>query len=55
MLAADLMAKHRTNARYQIKTNLPHVGHALYANALYTGHYIPSAGRTQQATVSATF
>ncbi|TXH90883.1 MAG: TonB-dependent receptor [Rhodoferax sp.] len=54
-VTADLMAEYRINERYQIKTNLTNVGDLLYADALYSGHYVPGAGRTLQATLTAKF
>ena len=38
-----------------LKANLSNVGNKLYADALYTGHYIPGAGRNLQVTLTAKF
>lgn len=54
-VTTDLMMEYRISERYQIKTNLTNVGNVLYADALYSGHYVPGAGRTLQATLTAKF
>lgn len=54
-VTTDLMAEYRINERYLIKTNITNVGNVLYADALYSGHYVPGAGRTLQATLTAKF
>ena len=51
---ADLMAEY-TYDRYTIKANVSNVTNKLYADGLYTGHYIPGAGRIYQVTASVKF
>jgi catecholate siderophore receptor len=51
----DLMAEYQFNARYALKTNIANVTNKLYADSLYTGHYIPGSGRNLQATLHIKF
>ncbi len=51
----DLMAEYLINERLTLKANLSNVGNKLYADALYSGHYIPGAGRNLQVTLTAQF
>jgi catecholate siderophore receptor len=51
----DLMGEYKFNDRYNLKVNLTNALDKLYADALYTGHYIPGAGRNLQATLTAKF
>jgi catecholate siderophore receptor len=53
-VTADLMAEY-TFDRYTLKANISNVTNKLYADALYTGHYIPGAGRIFQLTGSVKF
>lgn len=54
-VTADLMAEYRINDRFTVKGNLSNITNKLYADALYTGHYIPGAGRIVQMTLTAKF
>lgn len=54
-VTADLMAEYRINDRFTLKGNVSNITNRLYADALYTGHYIPGAGRTVQMTLTAKF
>ncbi|MDO8450632.1 MAG: TonB-dependent siderophore receptor [Rhodoferax sp.] len=54
-VTADLMAEYRINDRFTLKGNVSNITNKLYADALYTGHYIPGAGRTVQLTLNAKF
>lgn len=49
----DLMAEYRFSERYSLKGNVSNVTDVLYADQLYSGHYIPGAGRYYQMTLSA--
>lgn len=51
----DLMAEYKPSDRHTVKTSLNNAGNTRYADALYTGHYIPGAGRNLQVTLSARF
>ena len=51
----DLMAEYLINEQLTLKANLNNVGNKLYADALYSGHYVPGAGRTLQLSLSAKF
>jgi catecholate siderophore receptor len=51
----DLMAEYLINERLTLKANLGNVGNKLYADALYSGHYVPGAGRNLQVTLTAQF
>ncbi|MEY2872659.1 MAG: hypothetical protein RLZZ373_30, partial [Pseudomonadota bacterium] len=54
-ITGDLMAEYAVNEDFTIKANLSNVANRLYADALYTGHYIPGAGRLLQVTGSLKF
>lgn len=54
-VTADLMAEYNINDRYTIKANLSNVTNKLYADSVYSGHYIPGAGRIFQVTGSIKF
>ena len=55
-VTADLMAEYTAAPDHLIyKLNVSNVTDKLYADQLYTGHYIPGPGRLVQATVSMKF
>ena len=54
-VTADLMAEYSLNDRFTIKANLSNITNKLYADAVYSGHYVPGAGRTLQVTASMKF
>ena len=51
----DLMGEYQFNEKTALKVNLTNALDKLYADALYTGHYVPGAGRNLQATLSMKF
>jgi len=54
-VTADLMAEYSVNDSLTIKANLTNVTNKLYADAVYSGHYVPGAGRLFQITASMKF
>lgn len=51
----DLMGEYAFSERYLLKVNLNNALDKLYADALYSGHYVPGAGRNLQATLNVKF
>ena len=51
----DLMGEYKFNERYTLKANLSNVSNKLYADALYSGHYVPGSGRNMQLTLNVKF
>ena len=51
----DLMGEYKFNERYTLKANLSNVSNKLYADALYSGHYVPGSGRNTQLTLNVKF
>jgi catecholate siderophore receptor len=52
-VTADLMAEYAfVRDQFVIKANLVNVGDKVYADSIYTGHYIPGPGRMLQVTGS---
>ena len=54
-VTGDLMAEYTVNKSFTVKANLTNVSNKLYADQLYSGHYIPGAGRMLQVTGSVKF
>ena len=54
-VVGDVMAEYAVNDAWTVKANISNVANALYADQLYTGHYIPGAGRLTQVTASYKF
>ncbi len=54
-VTADLMAEYTVSPGLSFKLNVLNATNKLYADALYTAHYIPGAGRSVQATMSTRF
>jgi catecholate siderophore receptor len=54
-VTGDLLAEYTLSDAIAFKLNANNVTNKLYADALYTGHYIPGAGRSIQLTMTARF
>lgn len=55
-VTADLMAEYKFDfEQLVVKANLTNISNKLYADQIYTGHYIPGAGRMLQVTASMKF
>lgn len=55
-ITADLMAEYKFDFdRLTLKANLTNITNKLYADSLYSGHYIPGAGRMLQVTANIKF
>lgn len=54
-VTADLMAEYTISENFSLKANLTNVTNKLYADAVYSGHYVPGAGRVFQITASIKF
>lgn len=54
-VTADLLAEYAYSKAISFKANLSNVTNKLYADQLYSGHYIPGAGRLFQVTGSIKF
>jgi catecholate siderophore receptor len=51
----DVMAEYQVNDKFTLKANISNLTDKLYADQLYSGHYIPGAGRLVQLTASLKF
>ena len=51
----DLMGEYKFSERYTLKANVSNVSNKLYADALYSGHYVPGSGRNMQLTLNVKF
>jgi len=52
---ADVMAEYRYDEQLTFKGNVSNLSNKLYADQLYSGHYVPGAGRLVQVTGSYKF
>lgn len=51
----ELMGEYRINDHYALKGNISNVTDKLFADSLYSGHYVPGAGRMTQLTLNVKF
>lgn len=54
-VTGDLLAEYMLNEQVGFKFNVNNVTNKLYADSLYTNHYIPGAGRAIRVTMTAKF
>ena len=54
-VTGDLLAEYTFSDAIGFKLNVTNVTNKLYADALYTAHYVPGAGRAVQLTMTARF
>ncbi len=54
-VTGDLMAEYTLNDAIAFKLNVNNVTNKLYADSLYSGHYIPGLGRKVQVTMTARY
>lgn len=54
-VTADLLAEYKFNPDLTLKLNVTNITDKLYADSLYTGHYIPGTGRLVQLSLNAKF
>ncbi len=54
-VTADLMAEYTFSEKLAVKGYLSNLANTLYANSLYSGHYVPGPGRLFQLTASLKF
>lgn len=54
-ITGDLMAEYKVSEDFTVKANVSNVTNKLYADSLYSGHYVPGAGRLIQVTGSLKF
>ncbi len=54
-ITADLLTEFALTEGVALKLNVLNVANKLYADSLYTGHYVPGAARSIQITMSARF
>ena len=51
----DLMTEYTFSEQVTLKGNIANIANVVYADSLYTGHYIPGAGRNAQLTLNLKF
>ena len=49
-VTADVMVEYQASDKFTLKANVSNLTNELYADQLYSGHYIPGAGRLVQVT-----
>lgn len=51
----DLMTEYTFNEKVSLKGNVNNINNVVYADSLYSGHYIPGSGRNAQLTLNLKF
>jgi catecholate siderophore receptor len=51
----DLMTEYTFNEKVSLKGNVSNINNVVYADSLYSGHYIPGSGRNAQLTLNLKF
>ena len=51
----DLMTEYTFSEQVSLKGNISNITNVVYADSLYSGHYIPGAGRNAQVTLNVKF
>jgi catecholate siderophore receptor len=54
-VTGDLLAEYTLSDAVAFKFNVNNVTNKLYADSLYTGHYIPGSGRVYYLTMTARY
>ena len=54
-VTADLMAEYSFSDATQLRLNVTNLTNKLYADSLYSAHYVPGAPRSVQLTLSTRF
>lgn len=54
-VTADMLAEYSLSESIAFRFNVTNLTDKLYADSLYSGHYVPGAGRTVQLTMTARF
>lgn len=51
----DVMTEYTFNEKVSLKGNISNLNNVVYADSLYSGHYVPGAGRNAQLTLNVKF
>ena len=51
----DVMTEYTYSETVSVKANVSNINNVIYADSLYTGHYVPGAGRNAQVTLNVKF
>ena len=49
------MTEYTFNEKVSLKGNISNINNVVYGDSLYTGHYVPGAGRNVQLALSLKF